>query len=403
MMKTDNWYLNMALRDVIGQEKAVNILLRTIQRGRIPSSYLFTGESGIGKKFTAINLAKALNCIKTVSSFKFQVSSEGQIQNSELRTPNSEPNSSLVTCHSLLAFDCCDECSSCKKIDAGVHPDFLFIEPESGQIRIEEIRSIDDMLSLKPFEGKWKVVIVDEANTMNSFAANAFLKTLEEPPWDSLIILISSNPDRLPDTIRSRCSRLNFTPLSNEACRKVIEKGSSQQSNPSTPPYSPISKEGQEMGKGRHREISQKTTTKKLGTDNSQLSILVRLSMGRPGLATSINLFEERAWFLELLQEMLKAEKDGWTSREEMERWFDLILLVLRDAAVIKITKDEQNLINLDLKDYIKKFSSSMDLKVIINNYQKLNTLKGYLNFNLNKSITWNYTGSLLRGLKKEQ
>jgi len=361
----------MALKDIIGQEKAVNILLRTIQRGRIPSSYLFTGESGIGKKFTAINLAKALNCAKAVSDFEVQVLSENQIQNSELRTPNSE----LRTPNSELSFDCCDECSSCKKIDAGVHPDFLFIEPESRQIRIEEIRAIDDMLSLKPFEGRWKVVIVDEANTMNSFAANAFLKTLEEPPGDSLIILISSNPDRLPDTIRSRCSRLNFTPLSNEACRKVIEKVSSQKTD------RPASLQADKL---------------------KRLSTLVRLSMGRPGLATSTDLFEERAWFLELLQEMLKAEKDGWTSREEMERWFDLILLVLRDAAVIQITKDEQNLINLDLKDYIKKFSSSMDLKVIINNYQKLNILKGYLNFNLNKSITWNYTGSLLRGLKTE-
>jgi len=358
----------MALRDVIGQEKAVNILLRTIQRGRIPSSYLFTGESGIGKKFTAINLAKALNCLNPVTS--------------TTQTQNSGLNSSLVTRHPSL--DCCDECSSCKKIDAGIHPDFLFIAPESGQIRIEEIRAIDDILSLKPFEGRWKIVIVDDAHAMNSFAANAFLKTLEEPPKDSLIILISSNPDRLPDTIRSRCSRLNFTPLSNEACRKVIET-----------------------------VISQKATTKKPESHdsrpptpdlsvNSRLSTLVRLSMGRPGIATSTDLLEERSWFLELFQEMLKAEKDGWTSKEEMERWFDLIVLLLRDAAVMQITQDEKTLVNLDLKDQIKKFSSSMDLKVIIDNYQKLNTLRGYLNFNLNRSLTWNYAGSLLRKLKTE-
>ncbi len=395
MTKTNTWYLNMALRDVIGQEKAVNILLRTIQRGRIPSSYLFTGESGIGKKFTAINFAKALNCLSEEHRAKSK-----EIYNNPDNPPSppfSKGGMGGFEKDSHRGFDCCDECSSCKKIDAGVHPDFLFIEPESGQIRIEEIRAIDGMLSLKPFEGKWKVVIVDEANTMNSFAANAFLKTLEEPPGDSLIILISSNPDRLPDTIRSRCSRLNFTPLSNEACRKVIQKVRSQQSNPSTPPLSPLTKGGQERGKGRHGGISQKTTTKKPETNDSLLSTLVRLSMGRPGLATSTDLFEERAWFLELLQEMLKAEKDGWTSREEMERWFDLILLVLRDAAVMQITQDEKTLINLDLKDHIKKFSSSMDLKVIINNYQKLNTLKGYLNFNLNRSLTWNYTGSLLR------
>jgi DNA polymerase-3 subunit delta' len=369
----------MALKDIIGQEKAVNILLRTIQRGRISSSYLFAGESGIGKKFTAINFAKALNCqsreqraesreihdnLGNLPSPPFSKEGMGGFEKGDHRE---DINWSTVT-------DCCDECPSCKKIDAGIYPDFLFIEPESGLIRIEEIRAIDDMLSLKPFEGRWKVVIVDEAHTMNPYAANAFLKTLEEPPGDSLIILISSNPDRLPDTIRSRCSRLNFTPLSNKACRKVIETA-----------------------------ISQKTTTKKPETDDSLLSTLVRLSMGRPGLAVSADLFEERTWFLELLQEMLKAEKDGWTSREEMERWFDLIVLLLRDAAVIQITQDEKTLINLDLIGHIKQFSSSMDLKVIIDNYQRLNTMRGYLGFNLNRSLTWNYTGSLLRRLKKEQ
>ena len=198
----------MALSDVIGQETAVSILLKTIRRGRISSSYLFAGESGIGKKFTAINLAKALNCLKVADSYRSPI----QIHDSRF-TPDT---SRLV--------DACDECSSCRKIDAGMHPDVLLISPESGQIRIEEIRAIDEILSLKAFEGRTKVVVVDDAETMNQYAANAFLKTLEEPPSDSLIILVSSKPDRLPDTIQSRCSRINFTPLSHEACEMVIKK-----------------------------------------------------------------------------------------------------------------------------------------------------------------------------------
>ena len=339
----------MAFRNIIGQDGAVNILLRTIQRDRLSSSYLFAGESGIGKKFTAINLAKAVNCLKTTPSLALPPRGGGVgVGDSEL----------------LNQTDCCDECSSCKKIDAGVHPDFLLISPEGGQIRIEEIRAINNILSFKPFEGRNKVVIADEADTMNPFAANAFLKTLEEPPKDSLIILISSNPDRLPDTIRSRCSKVNFTPLSHEACRKVIETVRSQKSKDSK---------------------------------DSRLSTLVRLSMGRPGLAASGDLIEERAWFIKLLKGMLNAEKDGWTSKEEMERWFDLLLILFRDMAIKKITQDETNLINIDFKDYLNKLSSSIDLKVIIKNYQRLNTLKGYFNFNLNRSLTWNYTGSLLR------
>ncbi|MEW6002003.1 MAG: DNA polymerase III subunit delta' [Nitrospirota bacterium] len=340
----------MALRDVIGQEKAVNILLKTIKRGRIPSSYLFAGESGIGKKFTALNLAKALNCLN----------------------PPSPPFSKGGT----GGFDSCDECPSCKKIEARVHPDLLIILPEGGQIRIEEIRAVDDMLSFKPFEGRYKVVLIDEADTMNIYAANAFLKTLEEPPKESLIILISSKPDRLPDTIRSRCSKVNFTPLSFEACKKVIETVISYQS-----------------------EVRSQKSKKDSGfsTFDSRLSTIVRLSMGRPGLAISGDLIEEREWFMKLLGLILASEKDGWTTKEEMERWFNLIIILLRDMAILKITKDEKSLVNIDLKDYIKKFSNSMDLKVIIKSYERLNTLRGYLNYNLNKSLTWNYTGSLLR------
>jgi hypothetical protein len=205
----------------------------------------------------------------------------------------------------------------------------------------------------------------------------------------------------LPDTIRSRCSRINFTPLSHEECRKVIETVISKRSNLPSPPFT---KEG-------HGGITQKPFTRKqetensrpathtshLTTDNSRISLLVRLCMGRPGLAISGDLIEERKWFLELLTEMMRAEKDSWTSKEEMERWLNLIALWLRDVAVIQITHDEKNLINIDMKDYIKKFSSSMDLQAIIDNYHQMNTLMGYLNFNLNKALTWNYTGSLLR------
>jgi DNA polymerase-3 subunit delta' len=360
----------MALRDVIGQEKAVNILLRTFQRGRIPSAYLFAGESGIGKKFTALNLAKALNCLRDRNAL------------SVMRNETENKNSSQIT-HHASRLDACDECSSCKKIDLGVHPDILLISPEGGQIKIDEIRAIDETLSLKPFEGRWKIVVVEEASTMNPYAANAFLKTLEEPPKDSLIILVSSNPERLPDTIRSRCSRVNFTPLSYEACKKVISQSTTH---------------------GQSAANSQKTGGHaSLQADKlKKLSILARLSMGRPGLAVSADLLDEREWFLKLLQEMMKAEKEGWTSKEEMEKWLELIVILFRDMVITKITKDRKNLINIDLNEYITEFSSTMDLKVIINCYQKLNALRGYLNFNLNRSLTWNYTGSLLRVLKTE-
>jgi DNA polymerase-3 subunit delta' len=344
----------MAFRDIIGQDKAINILVKTMQRGRIASSYLFAGEPGIGKKCTALTLAKALNCLTS-------------------------------------PVDACDECSSCKKIHSGIHPDFLLISPESGQIRVEEIRAIDEMLSLKAFEGRYKVVIVDDADTMNQYAANAFLKTLEEPPEESLIILVSSNPGRLPDTIRSRCSRINFTPLSSAACEKVIlnvlqkPDASGDSSAHSRGGKSPLKKKKEEYAK---------TTSV---PDSLTLSLLIRLSMGSPGNVITQDLIADRTWSLQLLKGMLNTEKDGWTSKEDMERWFDLILILLRDMAVFRITGNESRLINVDLKEYIGGMSSATDIKVIIESYQRMNALKGYFGVHLNKSLTWNYTGSLLR------
>ena len=333
----------MSFRDIIGQDRAVRILLKTIERARIPSSYLFAGESGIGKKLTAINLAKALNCLQP-------------------RTHVSR----------LTTYDCCDACSSCKKIDANIHPDFTLILPENGQIRIEEIRAIDSTLSLKAFEGTYKTVIIDDADTLNQSAANAFLKTLEEPPADSLIVLISSNPDRLPDTIRSRCSRINFMPLPPKACEEVIRRAFSQ---------------GAKVKAHKSGEAIPPV----------HLAGMVRLSMGKPGTALSEDLIEQRARFVSLLNNMLNMDKDGWTSREDMEKWFDHLFILLRDMAVMKITRDETYLINSDLKEYIDKISNAMDIKGIIEQFQRLNALKRHLHFNLNKSLTWNYTGSLLR------
>jgi len=322
----------MSLKDIIGQAKTIGMLSGIIERHRVASSYLFCGEPGIGKKATAVNFAKALNCLKPESPATGQSSHRARI-------------------------DACDECDSCVKIEARTHPDFLLVSPEDRQIRIEEIRMIDDALSFKPFEGKKKIVIVDDAETMNISAANAFLKTLEEPPEESVIILVSSKPDMLPPTIRSRCSRINFAPLPEDSCKEIL---------------------------GR-----------KIPGNNIEL--LARLSMGRPGMALSNDLLEERTWFLDLFNGMLSAGKDGWTSREDMERWFEHVLPLFRDMAVFKITGDRSRLINSDMDDHLDRLTNSVDLKVIITIYGKLSQLRRLLMFNLNKSITWHYTASLLR------
>ncbi|MEK7308751.1 MAG: hypothetical protein AAB089_06750, partial [Nitrospirota bacterium] len=187
----------MALKDILGQEQAIEILMGSISKNRIAHAYIFTGDDGIGKKLTAINFAKALNCQKTVTSDKLQVTSE----TSKIRNPKSEIKQSR---HSSLVnyIDCCDQCPSCVKINKLFHPDTLItpeeekelgkkvfmshpdvflIIPYKGEIRVDVVRKLEELLSYKAYEGKWKIVIVDGADSMNQSAANAFLKTLEEP------------------------------------------------------------------------------------------------------------------------------------------------------------------------------------------------------------------------------
>ncbi len=352
----------MALRDVIGQERARDILLRTLARDRVPSAYLFAGESGIGKKFAALNLAKALNCLE--------------------RDAGNDPLLKSVrgTADDVVG-DACDRCVSCMKMDAMSHPDLAMIAPEKGEIRVGEIREVEEILSFKPFEGRRKVVIIDDADTMNQSAANAFLKTLEEPPEESLLILVTAHPDRLPETIRSRCSRINFGPLSPVACEEVVRRVSS----------------GDRRGdEGPERMIS----------------LLIKLSMGRPGLVISSDLEKERERFLELFQGMLRGEGGAWTDREEMEKWLDMSLLLLRDMAVLKLTEGEaagnalrENadkddlLLNSDMRDNISKMAGAADIKGIMNIYDRMAFLKKQMGFNLNKAITWNYTASVVRSV----
>ncbi|HYM25224.1 MAG TPA: DNA polymerase III subunit delta' [Vicinamibacterales bacterium] len=165
----------MSLRDISGHRRLTDLLARSIERGTLPPASIFAGPAGVGKRAAAIAVAQALNCL----------------------TPKSG--------------DACGVCAACTRIARGVHPDVLVVEPgDSGNIRIEPIREAVDRTAFKPFEGKRRAVIVDEADAMVPQAQNALLKTLEEPPASSVFILVTARPDSLLPTVRSRCIRLWF-------------------------------------------------------------------------------------------------------------------------------------------------------------------------------------------------
>lgn len=170
----------MPLSKIRSQERAIDILKASVSGKRIAHAYLFLGPNGVGKHSTSIEFAKLLNCV------------------SEKK-------------------DNCTMCSSCVKIEKNIHPDIFIISAEEGEriISIDKIRELSARLSLKPFEARYRVAIID-AQTLNEESSNALLKTLEEPGPDMVFILIAANASALSDTIVSRCQVVRFRPLSRD-------------------------------------------------------------------------------------------------------------------------------------------------------------------------------------------
>ena len=173
----------MPLRDVIGHTRLVGLLARAVARDTLPPALLLAGPAGVGKRRVAVAVASAINCLDPVTG-------------------------------GALERDACGKCAACTRIERGVHPDVVLLEPgDTGTIKIEAVRDVIDRAGFRPFEGRRRVVVIDEADALVSQAQNALLKTLEEPPSASSFMLVSSLPDALLATVRSRCPRLRFGPL----------------------------------------------------------------------------------------------------------------------------------------------------------------------------------------------
>ena len=171
----------MAFKQFPRQSQGVQLLQRSLARGRLGHAYLFAGHQLEELESLARTLAKTLNCRKPVKT-------------------------------GGVATDCCDECPECRKIDNDTHADMHWARPESKSriVTVEQVRELMREIQLKPTEAEYKVAIVTAADRLNTQAANAFLKTLEEPPAKSVLILLSTEPQRILETILSRCLRLNF-------------------------------------------------------------------------------------------------------------------------------------------------------------------------------------------------
>ncbi len=176
----------MPFDDFLGNRSILETVRDQLATGRLRHSMLFTGVTGIGKWTLAQFVAKACNCVR-------------------------------------LQNDFCNRCPSCQRVSENAHPDVRNVAPDGQFIKIDQMRSLSREVFFKPFEGRHRVFIIDEAEKFRDESANSILKTLEEPPDTSILILITSRPNDLLPTIRSRCQIYRFAPLPAEHIERLLQ------------------------------------------------------------------------------------------------------------------------------------------------------------------------------------
>ena len=281
----------MPFHTIIGHRSTITSLQTAAARQRLAHAYLFHGEDAIGKRTTALCFAQALLCERGPSGSH---------------------------------LDSCGTCRSCQQIDTRTHPDYFVIEPDrelaTPQIKIEQIREIEQQIIYRPLVGDRKICMIDDADRMTIGAANALLKTLEEPPDHSLFLLISSRPASLPATIRSRCQSVRFA----------------------TPPRTDV-----EAALILKREMRP-----------ADARFLAMLSEGRLGEAVSTDLKIVRARQQELIDlvspNFLRSVTNVLTAAESLakaDRAGDTLSWIarwVRDLVIIQVGGDRDQLLNVD-------------------------------------------------------
>jgi len=316
----------MSFKNIMGHERPIDLLQRAIAQRKVVNSYLFLGNEGIGKTLVAHQFAKALNCL------------EGE----------NKP-------------DGCDRCLSCKKIDRHLHPDVSLIEPEGQTLKVEQVREMLRGLAYRPYEGRRRVFILAAADRMKTDMSNTLLKTLEEPPLHTVIILLANNPRWILPTILSRCRSIRFNPLPSHLVSDWL--------------------------------------IKEKGLEETEAHLLASLSEGSPGKALEIK--EEIAGIprKELLSGWMGSkslsieEKEGWieslpSQRENLHLILEMAKTLLRDLIVMKTSLEGSRLIHSDLSEEMEEIAGGWDLSSLLKRMEILHHTSRAIRGNANTRLS---------------
>ena len=330
----------MSFGDIAGHQGTLQVLKRAALTSRVPHGYLFVGPPNVGKTLVAVEFAKALNC--------------------ELLT---DPQS-------LGDIEPCDQCSACVRIDKGIHPDFRMLQPttrleadevdemvqmEGAIIRIEQVRKLIESASLKTSQARRRVFIITGAETMNVPAANAFLKTLEEPPGDTTLILTTSRPSDLLPTIVSRCQVLHFHPVPADIAREFLVAR-----YPDTPPEQMDSILAMAGGRiGWAIKLLQQPGALQIRSDLLDLCAELADAEWVECLRAGEVLVDaaERWWLAgneaEMAEKALKASRDR-VLRTSMSDILDVLATWFRDLLLLSSEPEAGGIINMDRADQLR-------------------------------------------------
>ena len=328
-----------------GNSRVKAVLKRMLTTGRLPGALLFTGEEGIGKKLFALEVARALNC----------------------RTPKDH--------------EACGVCSSCKRIvklnypqreDAEEwtqiiwtdHPDIGLVVAPKRVLRVEQMRQIEKEANFRPFEGKARVFLIDEADKLNDASANALLKVLEEPPKTSHLILITARPAMLLPTILSRCQMIRFSPLTPDEIETHLVKNKLVDAKTARLRARAA---GGSMGRALSGDLVTFTSQRK-----AMLKVLNALTISN-----------DRAELLRSAEQLNEAQY-----KEEFEERLDVLETLIRDAWMLSLGVEPSQLVNEDLSAELMEISKNIDSSRAGDWILQIEDLREQLIVNVNRKIT---------------
>ncbi|MDD5245041.1 MAG: DNA polymerase III subunit delta' [Syntrophorhabdaceae bacterium] len=316
----------MGFEEIIGHEKQKNLLLSFLKHERMPHAFLFSGQDGIGKKKTALEFVKHILCEHGKG---------------------------------------CGTCKACVRIDRGSHPDLIILPRQGSETSIgidfirgneeKKIRGINQEIYEYPYEGKKRAIIIDSADNLTREAANALLKTLEEPPPFNIFFLITASEEEIPHTIRSRCSRVSFTALRQEQLKRYF-----------TDVLRLDDTRAETLSLISHGSIGAGIFW--LEKDNFQM---------RNGLVELITGKHKSFLNTTLLSERITKTGDGVTV------YLSFLLSLFRDIFVFNISQDSSMIINRDIKDILEL--ERVDLRWIEESIKRIQETIRIMRYNVNK------------------